>query len=57
MKILFGGVKEELIQFINTADESLALMREAGCRMIFFGAETGNDAILKQMDKGRNSNR
>jgi anaerobic magnesium-protoporphyrin IX monomethyl ester cyclase len=33
-------------------DESLALMREAGCRMIFFGAETGNDAILKQMDKG-----
>jgi radical SAM superfamily enzyme YgiQ (UPF0313 family) len=33
-------------------DETLALMREAGCRMIFFGAETGNDAILKQMDKG-----
>ena len=33
-------------------DESLALMRKAGCRMIFFGAETGNDAILKQMDKG-----
>jgi radical SAM superfamily enzyme YgiQ (UPF0313 family) len=34
------------------SDESLALMREAGCRMIFFGAETGNDVILKQMDKG-----
>jgi len=33
-------------------DQSLALMREAGCRMIFFGAETGNDAILKKMDKG-----
>ncbi len=33
-------------------DESLAAMREAGCRMIFFGAETGNDAILKKMDKG-----
>jgi radical SAM superfamily enzyme YgiQ (UPF0313 family) len=33
-------------------DDSLATMREAGCRMIFFGAETGNDAILKQMDKG-----
>ncbi len=33
-------------------DESLALMREAGCRMIFFGAETGNDAMLKKMDKG-----
>ncbi|MDX1911163.1 MAG: radical SAM protein [Saprospiraceae bacterium] len=34
------------------SDESLALMRESGCRMIFFGAETGNDALLKQMDKG-----
>jgi radical SAM superfamily enzyme YgiQ (UPF0313 family) len=34
------------------SDASLALMRDAGCRMIFFGAETGNDAILKQMDKG-----
>jgi radical SAM superfamily enzyme YgiQ (UPF0313 family) len=34
------------------SDQSLALMREAGCRMIFFGAETGNDEILKKMDKG-----
>lgn len=34
------------------SDASLARMREAGCRMIFFGAETGNDDILKQMDKG-----
>ncbi len=33
-------------------DESLAAIRDAGCRMIFFGAETGNDAMLKQMDKG-----
>jgi anaerobic magnesium-protoporphyrin IX monomethyl ester cyclase len=33
-------------------DESLALMKEAGCRMIFFGAETGNDEVLKRMDKG-----
>lgn len=33
-------------------DESLALMRESGCKMIFFGAESGNDDILKQMDKG-----
>lgn len=33
-------------------DEDLALMREAGCRMIFFGAETGNDEILAKMDKG-----
>jgi len=34
------------------ADASLARMREAGCKMIFFGAESGNDEILKQMDKG-----
>jgi radical SAM superfamily enzyme YgiQ (UPF0313 family) len=27
-------------------------MREAGCKMIFFGAETGSDAVLKKMDKG-----
>jgi len=33
-------------------DESLSLIREAGCKMIFFGAETGNDAVLKKMDKG-----
>jgi anaerobic magnesium-protoporphyrin IX monomethyl ester cyclase len=34
------------------SDESLALMKEAGCKMIFFGAETSNDALLKKMDKG-----
>lgn len=34
------------------SDDSIAAMREAGCKMIFFGAETGNDAILKKMDKG-----
>lgn len=33
-------------------DETLVLMRDAGCKMIFFGAETGNDAVLKKMDKG-----
>ncbi|MDQ2657918.1 MAG: B12-binding domain-containing radical SAM protein [Bacteroidota bacterium] len=34
------------------SDHSLAAMREAGCKMIFFGAETSNDELLKQMDKG-----
>ena len=34
------------------SDASLVLMRESGCKMIFFGAETGNDAILKSMNKG-----
>lgn len=33
-------------------DESLEIMRSSGCKMIFFGAETGNDAVLKKMDKG-----
>jgi anaerobic magnesium-protoporphyrin IX monomethyl ester cyclase len=34
------------------ADESLRVMREAGCKMIFHGAESGNDEMLKKMDKG-----
>jgi radical SAM superfamily enzyme YgiQ (UPF0313 family) len=34
------------------SDDSLAAMREAGCKMIFFGAETSNDELLKKMDKG-----
>lgn len=33
-------------------DETLELMRESGLKMIFLGAETGNDDILKKMDKG-----
>jgi len=33
-------------------DETLALIRKAGCKIIFFGAESGNDDILKQLDKG-----
>ncbi|HWY12250.1 MAG TPA: radical SAM protein [Bacteroidia bacterium] len=33
-------------------DESLQLMRESGCRMIYFGAETGDDQTLAQIDKG-----
>jgi anaerobic magnesium-protoporphyrin IX monomethyl ester cyclase len=44
---------EGRIDTINKySDESLALMRASGCKMIFFGAETGNDEILKKMDKG-----
>lgn len=34
------------------ADESLSIMREAGCKMIFHGAESGDDEMLKKMDKG-----
>lgn len=34
------------------SDASLSAIREAGCRIIFFGAESGNDTVLKQLDKG-----
>ncbi|GAA4736636.1 B12-binding domain-containing radical SAM protein [Flavisolibacter ginsenosidimutans] len=44
---------EGRIDTINKySDETLALMRRSGCKMIFFGAETGNDEVLKKMDKG-----
>jgi len=44
---------EGRIDTINKySDESLAIMAGSGCKMIFFGAETSNDEILKQMDKG-----
>jgi anaerobic magnesium-protoporphyrin IX monomethyl ester cyclase len=33
-------------------DSSLIAIRESGCKCIFFGAESGNDSILEQMDKG-----
>jgi radical SAM superfamily enzyme YgiQ (UPF0313 family) len=33
-------------------DSSLEAIRRAGCKIIFFGAESGNDSILGQMDKG-----
>lgn len=34
------------------SDDSLSQIREGGCRIIFFGAESGSDAVLKQLDKG-----
>ncbi|MDA8648241.1 B12-binding domain-containing radical SAM protein [bacterium] len=44
---------EGRIDTINKySDEDLQLMQEAGLKMIFLGAETGNDEVLKQMDKG-----
>jgi radical SAM superfamily enzyme YgiQ (UPF0313 family) len=38
------------------SDASLAAIREAGCRIIFFGAESGNDKVLAQLDKGGTQN-
>lgn len=50
-KLSYWG--EGRIDTINLySDEDLKLMRKAGCKMIFLGAETGNDAVLKQMNKG-----
>jgi radical SAM superfamily enzyme YgiQ (UPF0313 family) len=44
---------EGRIDTINKySDKDLRLMRKAGCKMIFLGAESGNDDILKQMNKG-----
>jgi len=34
------------------SDATLQLLQEAGCTMIFFGAESGSNEILKQLDKG-----
>ncbi|HEX6916049.1 MAG TPA: radical SAM protein, partial [Chitinophagaceae bacterium] len=39
------------------SDKSLALLRRSGCVMIFFGAESGNDEVLKKMDKGGKQSR
>jgi len=44
---------EGRIDTINKyTDDDLRLMKKAGCEMIFLGAETGNDEVLKQMNKG-----
>ncbi|HET7180012.1 MAG TPA: radical SAM protein [Chryseosolibacter sp.] len=34
------------------SDESLEAIADSGCAMIFFGAESGNNRLLNQMDKG-----
>ena len=50
-KIAWWG--EGRIDTINKyTDDDLRLMKRAGLKMIFLGAETGNDEVLKQMDKG-----
>lgn len=38
------------------SDESLKIIRESGCKIIFFGAESGNNAVLEQLHKGGNQN-
>jgi radical SAM superfamily enzyme YgiQ (UPF0313 family) len=36
---------------LNYSDATLRAIRNAGCRMIFFGAESGSDWVLKAMNK------
>ncbi len=44
---------EGRIDTINLySDEELVAMKKSGLKMIFLGAETGNDEVLKAMDKG-----
>jgi radical SAM superfamily enzyme YgiQ (UPF0313 family) len=37
---------------LRYSDETLRLLRRAGSAMIFFGAESGSDLVLQQMNKG-----
>jgi radical SAM superfamily enzyme YgiQ (UPF0313 family) len=37
---------------MKSSDETWEAMAEGGCRMIFFGAESGSDRALELMDKG-----
>lgn len=38
------------------SDETWQMMADAGCKMIFYGAETSNDELLKLMHKGGTQN-
>ncbi|MGE5326920.1 MAG: B12-binding domain-containing radical SAM protein, partial [Deltaproteobacteria bacterium] len=37
--------------FLDYSDATLEAIRRAGCTMIFFGAESGSDWVLKEMNK------
>ncbi len=37
--------------FNRYSDATLEALRRAGCTMIFFGAESGSDWVLKEMQK------
>ncbi len=44
---------EARIDIVNSySDATLDALRRAGCAMIFFGAESGSDWVLKEMEKG-----
>ena len=37
---------------LDYSDDTLRLMHRGGCKMIFFGAESASEEVLKQMNKG-----
>lgn len=37
---------------VNVAEETLAMMKQAGCYLIFFGVEAADDRLLTEMRKG-----
>lgn len=37
---------------LGYSDKALAALKTAGCTMIFFGAESGSDWVLREMNKG-----
>jgi radical SAM superfamily enzyme YgiQ (UPF0313 family) len=37
---------------LDYSNETLSLMRKAGCKMIFYGAESGDEEVLQRMNKG-----
>jgi anaerobic magnesium-protoporphyrin IX monomethyl ester cyclase len=44
---------EARIDIVNSySDATLDALRRAGCAMIFFGAESGSDWVLEEMEKG-----
>jgi radical SAM superfamily enzyme YgiQ (UPF0313 family) len=41
---------------MDFSDSTWRMMREGGCKMIFLGAESSSDDVLRQMDKGGTQN-
>jgi len=47
------GVKWECLTRVNLVDkDTLALMKRTGCVLIEYGIETGNEQLMKQINKG-----
>ncbi len=51
LKVAWWG-EGRIDTMMHYADSTWALMRDAGLKMIFLGAESGSDETLKRMDKG-----